>query len=197
MDTMQIDAPKNTLELIKVQGEAIRAIGASRGGMHKALVMTLLHVTAHGDWNGAKQFLIAIKADEHAKTLAKKVQLWLETFGGMVVSTDKTQPDTLGQIVGMRSIEYIAQRIEAAKTTPYYAVTKDDQGFQGFSLDEALGKVLNEAGKVNKKLAEGSFNDIEKAKVKMQVSQGTLNALLAACGLEAVLTDDAIGVMQG
>ncbi len=195
--TTEIIAPKNNLELIKVQGEAIRAIGASRGGMHKALVMTLLHVLNHDDWNGAKMFLIAIKGDEHTKTLAKKIQAWLEQFGGMVVSADKTQPDTLGQIVGYRGQAYIAGNIELAKATPWYTSAKVEQSFAGFSLDEALGKVLNEAGRINKKLTEGGFNELDAQKVKMGVSQATLNALLSACGLEAVLNDDAVEVLQG
>lgn len=186
---------KNNLELIAVQAEAVRAIGASRGQMHKALVVTLLHIAKHGDWNGAARFFDLIKKDEHSRTIAKPVQKWLETYGGLIVSIDRTQPDTLGKIVGWKGLPYLQANIESCKSNPYYGKLSVPTVFAGFSLDEALGKVLNEAGRINKKMEEGKYNDIEKAKVKMQVSQATLNALLAACGLEVVLNDDAKEVL--
>jgi hypothetical protein len=137
-----IEAPKNTVELIAIQSAAIRGFGATRGAMHKALVQTLLHCAKHGDYNGAKQFLIAIKKDDAAKAIAKKVQAWLSNYGGMIVSTDRTMPELMGVIVGFKGQEFITANIETAKANPYYQRDTEAKPKEAFDINRAIDDLL-------------------------------------------------------
>lgn len=142
------------VELIKIQAEAIRSIGASRGAMHRALVLTLIHVLKHGDWRNMAKFDLLIAQDEHSKSIHKRVRQWLQDYGGAIVSTDRTNMETFGKIVSIRGKDYIEERLELAKASPYYSMIKpkDEKPFDAeakvVSLIKAFEKAKAECGKV-------------------------------------------------
>jgi hypothetical protein len=181
-------------DLNRIQARAIALIGKGRETMHIALVATILHIFKHGDRTGAQTLIDALKMEKANKGTRVLVIEWLKTYGGLIYEAD-SKSEQYGQFVGWLGKDHIAANLEAGKANPYHQKPEKEKVFEGYDFNAELVALVDKHGKMAIKAEK--MNDIDKAKVQLKVNQQTLNMVLNACGLEAILNEDAQDQLAG
>lgn len=166
---------KNVAELEAIQAKAVKSVNSARVMVQIAAVATIRHAFEHGDWTYAGKLVVALGNTVNAKALVE----WFKVYGGL--KTDDTG------FIGWSGKEFIEKNFEGGKAKMWWEL-KVANPFAGWSLEERLQQILKEHKSIEAKLAK--LGDEDKAKVKMDVNDATIKAVLKLCKFEAIIGEE-------
>lgn len=166
---------KDAAGLEKIQAAAVKSVQTARVQVQIAAVATIRHAFDHGDWTYAGKLVDALGNTINGKALVE----WFKLYGGL--KTDDTG------FIGWSGKQHIEDNFEKAKAGMWWEL-KAASPFKGFSLEEALQKVIKEHTAMQEKVV--GLSDEDKAKVKFDVNDATVRAVLKLCNFDAIMGDD-------
>lgn len=164
--------------LEKIQASAVKSVTKAREQVQIAAVATIKHAHVHGDWTYAQRLVDALGNTINGAALVE----WFKTYGGL-------ETDDNG-FIGWKGAQYIEDNFQKAKEKMWWELKKPNP-FKGYSLEDALKKVIKEHEAMQKKVV--GLTEEDKAKVNMQVNDATIRQVLALCNFEAIMTNDGEG----
>ena len=167
---------KNAADLEKIQASAVRSVQSARVKVQVAAVATIRHAYDHGDWSYAAKLVEALGNTINGKALVE----WFKMYGGLKVNDEG--------FTGWSGKQFIEDNFEAAKSTMWWEL-KAQSPFKGFDLEDALKRVIAQHHKVVANM--DGMSEEDKAKVKLEVNDETIKAVLNLCNFEAILDGDA------
>lgn len=162
---------KNAAELEAIQAKAVKSVNSARVSVQIAAVATIRHAFEHGDWSYAGKLVEALGNTINGAALVE----WFKLYGGL-----KTDDNGF---CGWSGKDHIEAGFQEAKAKMWWEL-KVKSPFKGFDLEAALSKVLTDHAKVTKAM-EGMTEE-DKAKVKLQVNDKTIQAVLRLCTFEEI-----------
>lgn len=158
--------------LEKIQASAVKSVTKAREQVQIAAVATIKHAHVHGDWTYAQRLVDALGNTINGAALVE----WFKLYGGL--ETDDTG------FIGWKGKDYIAEKFTDAKAKMWWELKKANP-FKGYSLEDALKKVIKDHEAMQKKVV--GLTEEDKAKVNMQVNDATIRQVLALCNFEAII----------
>lgn len=175
MKAIKYVTAKNVAELEKIQAAAVRSVTRAREHVQIAAVATIKHAHDHNDWTYAGKLVAALGSTINGKALVE----WFKVYGGL-------KADDTG-FIGWSGAQYIADNFDGAKAKMWWEL-KQPNPFKGFDMEAALQKVIKDAKAAQAKVA--ALPEEEQAKVKIEVNDKTVSALLKLCNFEAIIGID-------
>lgn len=166
---------KDAAGLEKIQASAVRSVQRAREQVQIAAVATIKHAYDHGDWTYAQKLVEALGNTINGKALVE----WFKLYGGL--TTDDNG------FTGWKGKQYIQDSFEKAKAGMWWEL-KAASPFKGFDLEAALQKVIKDHQAVQEKVV--GLSDEDKAKVKLQVNDATIQAVLKLCNFDAIIGEE-------
>ena len=166
---------KDAAGLEKIQAAAVKSVQSARVSVQIAAVATIRHAFDHGDWTYAGKLVEALGNTINGKALIE----WFKLYGGL--KTDDTG------FIGWSGKEYIENAFEKAKAGMWWEL-KAASPFKGFDLEAALQRVIKEHNAVADKVVGMTPED--QAKVKFEVNDATIKAVLKLCNFDAIIGGD-------
>lgn len=163
---------KDAAGLEKIQASAVRSVTKAREQVQIAAVATIKHAHEHGDWTYAKRLVDALGNTINGAALVE----WFKIYGGLV--TDDTG------FIGWKGAQHIEDNFQDAKAKMWWELKKANP-FKGYSLEDALKKVIADHEAMQKKVV--GLTEEDKAKVSMEVNDETIKRVLALCNFEAIV----------
>lgn len=165
---------KNAADLEKIQANAVRSVNRARVCVQVAAVATIRHAYEHGDYTYAQKLVDALGNTINGAALVE----WFKVYGGLTTGDDG--------FTGWSGKDHIKDNFEDAKGKMWWEL-KVKNPFKGYSLEDALQKVLTDHAKIVKGMDK--MTEEEKAKVSVQVNDATIQAVLKLCNFEAIIDD--------
>lgn len=163
---------KNAADLEKIQATAVKSVQSARVKVQIAAVATIRHAWEHGDYTYAQKLVDALGNTINGAALVE----WFKVYGGLTTGDEG--------FTGWSGKKHIEDRFEDAKGKMWWEL-KVKNPFKGYSLEDALQKVLADHAKIVKGMDK--MNDEEKAKVSVEVNDATIQAVLKLCNFEAII----------
>lgn len=152
----------------KAVESAVKAVRSGRQAVQKAAVLILLRAYKHGDYSAATQLVEQLGNGVNGKALVA----WFQEFGGL-----RTKDGEVG-FIGWRGAEYIEQRFDKAKATPWWTM-KQQNPWKGFDVNEHVERLI----KQYRKAADRVKDEPElKDKVQFNIDSTLRLELLALLG---------------
>lgn len=167
---------KNAAELEKIQAKAVKSVQSARVQVQIAAVATIRHAYEHGDYTYAQKLVDALGNTINGAALVE----WFKVYGGLTTGDEG--------FTGWSGKDHIKDNFEDAKGKMWWEL-KVKNPFKGYSLEDALQKVLTDHAKIVKGMDK--MTEEEKAKVSVQVNDATIQAVLKLCNFEAIIDVDA------
>lgn len=164
--------------LEKIHAAAVKSVQSARVNVQIAAVATIKHAHDHGDWTYAGKLVEALGNTINGKALVE----WFKLYGGL--KTDDTG------FIGWSGKQHIADSFEKAKAGMWWEL-KATSPFKGFDLEAALQRVIKEHKAVQEKVV--GLSEEDKAKVKFEVNDATVRAVLKLCNFDAIMGGDEDG----
>jgi len=166
---------KTVAELDKLQLKAVKSVQSARVAIQIASVATIHHAYEHGDWTYAEKLVVALGNTVNGKALVE----WFKVYGGL-------KTDDKG-FTGWSGAEYIKEHFSDAKAVMWWDL-KVVSPFKGYSLEDALLKVIKDHDKAAKAM-EG-MSDEDKDKVNMAVNDSTIQSVVRLCNFKAIIENE-------
>lgn len=166
---------KDAAGLEKIQAVAIKSVAKARIQVQIAAVATIRHAWEHGDWTFAQKLVDGLGNTVNGAALVE----WFKMYGGL-----KTE-DT--GFIGWSGKEYIEANFEKAKATMWWELKKKNP-FAGYSLEDALKKIIKDHSAMKEKLV--GLTEEDQRKVDFTVNDETIKAVLKLCNFEAILEEE-------
>ena len=166
---------KNAEELAKIHGSAVKSVNKAREQVQIAAVATIKHAYDHGDWTYAQKLVDALGNTINGSALVE----WFTQFGGLTVGDEG--------FIGWKGKDFINENFQKAKDTMWWSL-KVKNPYKGFNLEAALQKLIKDANATQEKVV--GLTEEDKAKVSMDVSEATIQAVLKLCNFEAMFVED-------
>lgn len=170
---------KDAAGLEKIQAAAVKSVHSARVSVQVAAVATIRHAYEHGDWSYAGKLVEALGNTINGKALVE----WFKLYGGL--KTDDTG------FIGWSGKEFIEANFEKAKAGMWWEL-KAASPFKGFDLEAALQKIVKDHAAITEKVV--GLSDEDKAKVKLDVNDATIRAVLKLCNFDAIIGEEEIVV---
>lgn len=168
--------PKDANELANLCNKAVKSVQSARVSVQQAAVGVLFHAFKHGDYSAANTLVTDLGNTVNGKALVE----FFVKFGGLKVDEEK------GAFIGWSGARYIEDAFDEAKATMWWDL-KLQQPFKGFDLEAALQRVLKQhKGTIEK--VQGMTEE-DQAKVKLDVSEATMQQLFAICDFEVIVNE--------
>lgn len=174
MTAIKYVTPKDAEAVNGLINKAVRSVQKARVDVQIAAVGILIHAEKHGDWTKANDLVTGLGNTINGKALVE----WFVQYGGLVIDEEAQA------FSGWKGAEHIRERFQEAKAKMWWDL-KQANPFRGFDLEAALKKVISDHEKVAKKMDE--LPEEDKAKVKTQVNEETIRAVLKLCKFEAII----------
>lgn len=165
---------KDAAGLEKIQASAIRSVTKARTQVQIAAVATIKHAFDHGDWTYAQRLVEGLGNTVNGAALVE----WFKKFGGL-------KADDKG-FVGWSGKDYIEQNFHEAKAVMWWELKKANP-FKGWSLEEALQKIIKDHKSMSEKVV--GLTEEDQKKVSFEVNDSTIKAVLKLCNFEAIVMD--------
>ena len=175
--------------LSKIQDSAIRAAGNARVKIQIALVATVAHLQRNHDVQVARRLVDGLQETVRGKALIT----YLCQFGHLTVGKveiEGKEVETFSGIIGNGEEHAAAVRasFDEAKATMWWTVAKGNVNqFKAWSLDKALQNLIASNERKVKKAQE---NPELAAQVDTEVSDKTMQAVLAMCNFDAIIDQE-------
>lgn len=166
---------KNAADLEKIQSIAVKSVASARVKVQIAAVATIRHAWEHGDWTYAQKLVDALGNTINGAALVE----WFKVYGGLESSDEG--------FTGWKGKKHIEDKFEEAKSKMWWEL-KVKNPFKGYSLEEALKKVIANHEDMKKKVV--GMTEEEQKKVDMTVNDATIKAVLALCNFEAIVVGE-------
>lgn len=166
---------KSVAELEAIQAKAVKSVNSARVLVQIAAVATIRHAYEHGDYSYAGKLVTALGNTVNGKALIE----WFKVYGGL--KTDETG------FIGWSGKAFIEGKFDEAKAKMWWEL-KVANPFQGWSLEDRLQQILKEHKAIEAKLAK--LDDTDKAKIKLDVNDATIKAVLKLCKFEAIIGEE-------
>lgn len=166
---------KDAAGLEKIQGAAVKSVQNARVAVQVAAVATIRHAFDCGDWTYASKLVEALGNTINGKALVE----WFKLYGGL--KTDDTG------FIGWSGKEHIEANFEKAKAGMWWEL-KAASPFKGFDLEAALQNVIKQHKAIQDKVV--GLSDEDKAKVKFEVNDATVKAVLKLCNFDAIMGEE-------
>lgn len=163
---------KDAADLEKIQAKAVKSVHSARVQIQIAAIATIKHAHTCGDWTYAQKLVEALGNTVNGAALVE----WFKVYGGL-------KADDNG-FSGWSGKDHIEKNFQEAKDKMWWEL-KVKNPFKGWSLEEALKKVIVDHGKMKEKIQ--GMNAEEQAKVDMTVNDATIQAVLKLCNFEAII----------
>lgn len=161
--------------LLKLHAAAVKAVASARVSIQVATVATLKHAHTHGDWTFAGKLVESLGNTINGAALVE----FFKVYGGL-------QTDDTG-FIGWKGKDFIEANFEEAKAKMWWELKKPNP-FKGFDLEAALQRVIKEHNAIQEKVV--GLSDEDKAKVKFDVNDATIKAVLKLCNFDAIMGDE-------
>lgn len=174
--------------LTKIQDRAIRATHSARESVQVALVATVAHLYRYHDVRVARRLVDGLQDTVRGKAVID----FLCRFGHMTVGKveiDGKEVNTFAATVGdaQEHAAAVKASYDEAKATQWWKLAPNDVNkFKGWSLDQAL---LDLVAKNKKQLDKAAKHPELAEKINVQVSDKTIQAVVAMCNFDAILED--------
>jgi hypothetical protein len=166
--------PKNQGELDKLITSAITSAKTMRDKVQVAAVAILHHAYTCGDWTQANVLVEGlghgVKRDSLVEYFAK--------MGGLTIA------EGANEFTGWSGKDHIKANFDKAKEVHWHEYNKANP-FKGFNFEGEINKLLARKAKVEKGLDK--LDDDQRELVSLNVNEGVLQALAAACNFELML----------
>lgn len=166
---------KDAAGLEKIHAVAIKSVAKARIQVQIAAVATIRHAFEHGDWTYAQKLVTGLGNTVNGAALVE----WFKLYGGL-------KADDTG-FIGWSGKEHIQQNFEQAKGKMWWEL-KAKNPFAGYSLEQALTKLIKDHNNMKEKVVGLTAEDQEK--VNFKVNDETIKAVLKLCNFEAIITDE-------
>lgn len=166
---------KTAADLEKIQSKAVKSVQSARAQVQIAAVATIRHAYEHGDWSYAQKLVDALGNTINGAALVE----WFKVYGGLNVGDEG--------FTGWKGKDHIKDNFEDAKSKMWWEL-KVKNPYKGFSLEDALKKVIADHAKTSKAM-EGMTQE-DKDKISFVVNDATIQAVLKLCNFEAIISDD-------
>lgn len=163
---------KNVADLEKIQASAVKAVQSARVKVQIAAVATIRHAYEHGDYTYAQKLVDALGNTVNGAALVE----WFVQFGGLTTSDEG--------FIGWKGKKHIEDKFEDAKKKMWWEL-KVKNPFKGFSLEDALKKVIADHDAMKKKMV--GMTEEDQQKVNMHVNDATIQAVLKLCNFETII----------
>lgn len=168
---------KDVAGLEKIQAAAVKSVQNARVSVQVALVATIRHAYEHGDYSYAGKLVDALGNSVNGKAVVE----WFKLYGGL-------KADDTG-FIGWSGKQYIEDNFEKAKAGMWWEL-KAASPFKGFDLEAALQNVIKQHNAIQEKVV--GLSDEDKAKVKFDVNDATIKAVLKLCNFDAIMGDEEV-----
>lgn len=175
---MKYQMPTTTQHLNTLISTAIKSAKSMRDSVQIAAVAILFHSYKHGDWTKANELVHGLGYGVKRDSLVEFFVL----YGGLTIDLE------LNEFNGWQGAQWVRDNIEKAKATMWYDLKKGASPFQGYCLQDELLKVMKRRNAMIKKV-EGMTEE-DKALVKLDVNQDTIDALLTMTNFEIIEVDE-------
>lgn len=172
---------KDVAGLEKIQAAAVKSVHNARVSVQIAAVATIRHAFEHGDWSYAGKLVQSLGNTINGKALVE----WFKLYGGLKV-------DDTG-FIGWSGAKYIEDNFEKAKAGMWWEL-KAASPFKGFDLEAALQRVIKEHKAIADKVVGMTPED--QAKVKFEVNDATVRAVLKLCNFDAIIGEPDDGAIE-
>lgn len=165
---------KDAAGLEKIQNVAIKSVAKARIQVQIAAVATIRHAYEHGDWTYAQKLVTGLGNTVNGAALVE----WFKQYGGL-------KADETG-FIGWSGKDYIQQNFEQAKGKMWWEL-KAKNPFAGYSLEQALQKIIKDHNTMKEKVV--GLTEEDQKKVDFKVNDETIKAVLKLCNFEAIMED--------
>jgi hypothetical protein len=176
MTAIKYVMPNDANELATLCNKAVKSVQSARVSVQQAAVGVLFHAFKHGDYSAANTLVNDLGNTINGKALVE----FFAKFGGLKVDEEK------GAFIGWSGAEYIEDAFDDAKATMWWDL-KQQQPFKGFDLEAALQRVLKQHKDTLEKVQ--GMTEEDQAKVKLDVSEVTMQQLFAICDFEVIVNE--------
>lgn len=166
---------KDAAGLEKIQAVAIKSVAKARIQVQIAAVATIRHAWEHGDWTYAQKLVAGLGNTVNGAALVE----WFKQYGGL-------KADDNG-FIGWSGKEYIEANFEKAKSVMWWELKKKNP-FAGYSLEQALQKIIKDHATMKEKVV--GLTEEDQKKVDFTVNDETIKAVLKLCNFETILEDE-------
>lgn len=170
---------KDAAGLEKIHASAVKSVHSARVSVQVAAVATIRHAYDCGDWTYAQKLVEALGNTINGKALVE----WFKLYGGL--KTDDTG------FIGWSGKDYIENAFEKAKAGMWWEL-KAQSPFKGFDLEAALQKIVKDHAAIQEKVVGMTPED--QAKVKLDVNDATIRAVLKLCNFDAIIGEEEVVV---
>lgn len=174
---------KDAAGLEKIHASAIRSVAKARVNVQIAAVATIRHAWEHGDYSYAQKLVEGLGNTINGAALVE----WFVQYGGLKINAEGKG------FGGWSGKDYIEQNFEAAKAKMWWELKKQSP-FKGFDLEAALQKVLKDHATFTKDIE--ALSDEDKAKVKLEVNDATIQAVLKLCKFDVIINEQDDNAVQ-
>lgn len=175
MKAIKYQFAKDAAGLEKIQAAAVKSVHSARVSVQVAAVATIRHAYEHGDWSYAGKLVEALGNTINGKALVE----WFKLYGGL--KTDDTG------FIGWSGKQHIEDNFEKAKAGMWWEL-KAASPFKGFDLEAALQKIVKDHAAIQEKVVGMTAED--QAKVKLDVNDATIRAVLKLCNFDAIIGEE-------
>lgn len=176
MTAIKYVMPKDANELAKLCNKAVKSVQSARVSVQQAAVGVLFHAFKHGDYSAASTLVADLGNTINGKALVE----FFVKFGGLKIDEEK------GAFIGWSGAKHIEDTFDEAKATMWWDL-KLQQPFKGFDLEAALQRVLKQHKGTLEKVQ--GMTEEDQAKVKLDVSEATMQQLFAICDFEVIVNE--------
>jgi len=169
----------NAEELDSQISAAIESASTMRERVQIAAVSILAHAEKHGDYTRAAILVDGLGEGVNQRALVE----FFVKFGGLIVDEED------GGFNGWTGAEFIKEHFQDAKGTMWYTL-KPLPVWSGYSLEDALNKVVNQHLKHQKKLNALPADDPARKKFEMSANRVTLERVLGLVDMELIVNDN-------
>lgn len=167
---------KTAADLEKIQAKAVKSVQSARVQVQIAAVATIRHAWEHGDWTYAQKLVDGLGNTVNGAALVE----WFQQFGGLTINEEANG------FGGWKGKDHIEAAFEKAKATMWWELKKKNP-FKGYSLEEALRKVVKDHSAMVEKMA--TLPEEDQAKIVLAANDDTIRAVLKLCNFEAIIED--------
>lgn len=166
---------KNAADLEKIQATAVKSVQSARVKVQIAAVATIRHAWEHGDYTYAQKLVDVLGNTINGAALVE----WFKVYGGLTTGDEG--------FTGWAGKKHIEDNFEDAKGKMWWDLAPRNP-FKGYSLEDALQKVLAGHAKIVKGMDKMTEED--KAKVNVEANSATIQAVLKLCNFKAIIIEE-------
>jgi len=184
-DVLKYVLPEDGNGLDKLIESAFKLEQKGREAIQIALVGIAWHAWKHGDWTPVKKLL---DPDNGIKTGRKGAIEWAKKFIGLkeVPKMKDGKPLKATELGGFMGAAHIEANFQAAKTTMYWTLGREQDDFFSYNINDKLRDVVKSIKAMEAKIHDGKYTPEQMEKIVVKANADTIDLLLKAIHFEVI-----------